>query len=53
LRDMSLPNMPVKPASITAKCNTKYDFFIKSYLQSKKGQELINKCRYAILIACK
>jgi len=29
LREMSLPNMPVKPASNTAKCNTRYDFFIK------------------------
>lgn len=29
LSEMSLPNMPVKPASTTAKCNAKYDFFIK------------------------
>gem|GEM_PF-4183518 len=29
LRDISLPNIPVNPASITAMCNTKYDFFIR------------------------
>jgi len=29
LREMSLPNMPVKPARITAVCSIKYDLFIK------------------------
>lgn len=29
LSEISFPNTPVKPASITAICNGKYDFFIR------------------------
>jgi hypothetical protein len=38
LREISLPNIPVNPASITAMCNTKYDFFIKNYPPRQIGR---------------
>lgn len=42
LREMSFPKTPVKPASITAKCNNKYDFFIKNYLPIPFGTRFLN-----------
>ena len=41
LRDISFPKIPVNPASITAICNNKYDFFIENDLSVEQDFKLI------------